>query len=671
MSGVSAHPFLIQSFGQPTAVVTAGEFCAVANARREVFITRCQKIFCSLTDKDKNSKPSAPLTKLTLKLFAHPMLVGVSGSSEVTLCRNKEFQVVKLPCFLMAKSVAIVSSSLVIVCDSSTALFWDLSKNKCSLCFSSQTEILDVFVSTTGTLVLTSDGVNLIERNGNRTRISVNLTGSFIRTNANMTRYLVLMPEQLCSIHLLEKEGVQCAQLQVPPNCCDICVVGDDIVGLFEPEPKKKVLRIEKSGAWGDPVEVPGIDFLCGSSCFALAFSAQFTLILHQLPKLFDPFASSVPLFNDAMIRLKSESGFEVANVLLMFYGLDLMIAAVGTGNKDCEKIVDFVLNEVWNRGIFREWCNIAKKWPRYIKNQRSADRIIQLLNSKDVSLDHFALCPFAGILQATGHPQEAFDLYLRAKNGESVTSLLPAVIETVEERLTSLIDLCLDLLREGKSHLVTTILGILSYHSEIIKPETVIRSVMFSWDLIDIYYQSFDELPKVVANAYVNALAIYQPSELLSYLQLSTDYDIEVARDLLLKLGRIDEYEYLLSISNIPKYLELLVIREEWETLFKFLSIHRRHWTCVLRMMVYNSEYFLIFVQHLSDLRVTVSELVSEIPKECPAKLLARGFRYLADETAARHSAARLVQSICSEEAFAMFDQLLKTKTGGTVIEL
>ena len=668
MSEVSAYPFLIQSFGSPTAVAVVGEYCAVANSKGEVFVTRRQKVCAALTEK---AKLSAPLTKISLKVLAHPMLIGVYGSSEVVLLRSGEFHVVKLPCFLLVKSVAVVSVNLAIVCDSNVAMFWDMAKNTCSLCFASQSEILDVYASSTRTLILTADSVNVISPDGTRTTVSANLNGCFIRANSLMNRFVAVGEKVAFLISVDDNNEVVCTNFPVPDGCCDMCAVGNNVVGLFDTRNHRKVLRVRSGGTWGNDVEVPGIDLLYGGPCFTLCFSAQFVLIIHQFPELFDPFASSLPSFQDVIQAFKAKNPYEVGNVLLMFYGLEWMVAAVATGNKDCELIVDFVLDELWKRSDFKEWLNMAKKWSKHVQNEHSAQRIVELLKSKDTNLDRSSLCPFAAILQSTGHLDEAFDLYLRAKDGKHVADLLPSVIEHVQTELPELIDLCLDLVMKNNSELASSILGTLSKNSRIIEPRTVLPYLMFSWELVDLYYQSFEELPTIVANAYVNALAIYQRSELLSYLRLSTDYDIAAASELLLKLGCIDEYEYLLSISNTSKYLELLVIREKWETLFKYLSIHKRQWPQVLKMMAFDSEYFVVFMQHLDTLGLKLSDIIPEIRKDCSPHILAPGFMDLANRTVARNCAETLVEAVCSDDAFAMFDQLIKSKTDGTVIEL
>jgi hypothetical protein len=303
------------------------------------------------------------------------------------------------------------------------------------------------------------------------------------------------------------------------------------------------------------------------------------------------------------------------------------------------------------------------------LRTRQCSQCITELLKSSDLGLT--LLVPFATILKAIGNANEAFRLYLKAKNGSGVAELLPIAIESIDGCLLEIVELLQSLIQSGDSHNTESILKCLSENPRAVRPQTVVDALVFNWPLLNLYYNAFKEPPPIVVNAYVNALAIYQRGNLQGFLDSHEDYDWEIVSESLLKLGCLAEFGSILKRFDVKRYFEYLVLREDWKTLFTALLDHKDQWAMVMRMMAFDEGYFLEFAKHFEELGLSLSDIVGEIPKECPPKLLVHGFQYITHVLSVTNMAEQLAESICLNEAVEMFEDVTLTRNKPTVVNV
>jgi hypothetical protein len=270
-------------------------------------------------------------------------------------------------------------------------------------------------------------------------------------------------------------------------------------------------------------------------------------------------------------------------------------------------------------------------------------------------------------VLEAAGHFDEAFKLYLRAKNGERVSVLLPQVVNIAEAHLSDILELC----RTAKRETAAQILKVLGEHPESVRTDRLTEGLMFDWVLMDLFFTQLASPPPEVVDAYISVMAIYDRPSLQSFLDSRRDYHAHLVVEVLLKLGCLSEFGSLLRRYNIVKYLEFLVVNEDWAGLFGILKEQREKWPNVLKMMVWDRSYFLEFARHFGELGLSLSDVVAEIPPDCPAEELKEGFQYLAGVIAAANRSERILESLYRDEATNLFDDLMRRNRTGTEIHL
>jgi hypothetical protein len=378
------------------------------------------------------------------------------------------------------------------------------------------------------------------------------------------------------------------------------------------------------------------------------------------LPDVFTLFISDIPDVVSVIQRVQDDT----SGVLLLFYGIDVLSSSP-LGDRHIQ-LVRPILDEPWNWGLFDEWCNFALRFPTTLNGKQCLVRIQELLKNGD--LTSRPLVQFATILEATGSPGEAFGLYPKARDGRGVLRLLPNSVAYAAGVLPELLGLCA---KCGNTEVTRSVMGVLSEHPQAVKPPQVVAALMFDWDLIEAYFHAFERPPTVVLNAYITTLVIYHRPKLQGFLDSCGNYDWKMVGDSLLKFGCLQEFASVLRRFDVRKYLEFLVIKEDWKTPFDVLQNNRALVPFVLKMMIFDETYFVEFVKHVPELELTMSDIVGKIPKDCPPGMLVDRFRCMASALAAKNTAEQLVDVICRSEAFDMFEECMRQKAQGVQVDL
>jgi hypothetical protein len=483
---------------------------------------------------------------------------------------------------------------------------------------------------------------------------------SFVRHSPDLTFAAVVSKSHFLWISITPGFTVDCRTIGLPSACHDFAISQSAVIGLFD-SGRGGIRSVVKwnQREWEDPVDVPLVTHLCGGSRFWFAASHQYVLVLHELPDLFEFFASGVPPIRTLLGRTPADRQREMGGILPLFYGVEAIANAEGLDR--FPHLIAALLDELWAREMFGQWSALALRAPALLQSQQCALCIRELLTRCDIG--PASLVSFAQILEATGDAAEAFKLYLKAKNGKGVADLLSAAVDCVNSQLSEVVELLMTLMKTGDRQCVIAILKGLSDHHVIVKPMGLIPRLMADWALVELYYQSFKQPPQSVVNAYVIALAIYRKGKLQEFLNTNREYDWKVVSESLLKLGCLSEYASLLQRFDIQKYFEFLVVSEDWSQLFESLMRNRRHWPFVMRMMLFDEDYFFEFSNHFNELGITLSEILAEIPSGCPVPILLRGFRYIATILSATTAAENIADGIYKKQAGDVFSKVMQQR--------
>ncbi|OHT08769.1 hypothetical protein TRFO_22691 [Tritrichomonas foetus] len=666
---INAHPFIVSNFGEPAIMANAGEYTAVCNTAKSVFLFRCTKIIASIPNAVNKTVQSRVSTQISIRLFSSPILIATNGSPQVVLFVDKSFYCVRIPIFTMAKFCAILGPKIFIVADSHSAYYWHLEQKKCQLCFTSDKEILALEHHQKKTFIFTTHSFEIISQNESALSLPMNFpTQARFCHSIDYSKFYVLSGLELTPLYISDQMDINRKQpIILPTRPLDFIVFDDSILALFNAKDgKKRFVRKYslRTNDWSSPVDVPLVSTLTGCGRYGLAACPQYALALHNIPEIFDKIAENQPMIQ-VLQNFDNESNFPV---ITLFYGLDALLSELQSHNVSSKVLVELVLDELWSREMFDEWGLIALEYPKYLKSQHSSDRIVELMKTR--KFEEGSNIRFATILEASGDYWNAFIVYLKAYQIESVEAILQHVVTRIDPYLSDLIECCMIAIKSGRKEAAGNILKTLAQNPSVAKPEKIIPHLMFAWELLEMYYSGFSDPPQEVVDAYLNGLAIYQPKMLRDFLITNKKYDVSRACDSLLKLGCIDEYGYVLSRTNTKKFLEFLVIREDWDSLFKYLEKNKKEWPFVLEMLVFDKTYFVEFIRHFEMLGISMSELLSEIPKECEPQLLSDGFKYLASVIASRNESEEIVEGICAKESFHMFEELVLTRNAEMVIE-
>lgn len=671
---INALPFIVSNFGDPVLISNAGEYTAICNSDKTVFLFKSQILVDSIPNDTNRTVQNLVSTKISIRLYSSPIMIATNGSPQVVLYINNQFKVERIPIFTMAKFCTILSSSLFIVADQHAAYYWNMETNKCQLCFTSEKEIVFLEHSQGKTYVFTTGSFDIIS--GDNPVLSISFycpPQCWIRHSTDLNSFFILNNNEITPLIIDKNQIVRKEIISLPNQPNDFVALGDSLIVLFSAkEGRKRVVRKYSltTQLWSNVVDVPLITAMYSCGKFVLAACSQFTLVIHEFPVLFDKISAETPLIDLLLAKFDDADSFKV---LTLFFGLDSLTSELSSHNATSRSLVELGLDELWQREMFDQWVLLALEYPKYLKSQHSSERIVELLKTR--KFDANSNIQFAALLEASGDYWNAFLIYLRAKNVESVSAIMHRVIDHIEPHVNEVIDLCSFALKSNKRESASNMLQLLSSHPKIAKPEEIIPQLMFSWDLLDMYYNGFDMKTnppsQEVVNSYLNGLAIYQPSKLRDFLVTNKIYDASRACDSLLKLGRLDEYGYVLRRTNNKKYIEFLIIREDWATLFKHLEHNIKEWPYVLSMMAFESSYFVEFVKHFDMLNISLSEMLAQIPKNCDPSLLADGFSFLAKIINSRNESEEIVEEICSSESFRLFDELVNNRSDGIVVDL
>lgn len=670
---VNALPFIVSNFGDPVIISNLGEYTVLCNSDKKVFLFKSQELIDAIPNKSNPTIQTQVSKKISIRLFSSPVIIATNGSPQVVLYINNQFKCERIPVFTMAKYCTILSPTLFIVADQDSAYYWDISSNKCKLCFSSEKEIVSLDHYRGKTFIFTTNSFEILSTDSPSISLSFYCPPlSWIRHSLDFEQFYVLNGTEITPLSVTADKIIRKEAIQLEARPYDFSVFGDSLLVLFgAKEGRKRVVRryYFETKTWSNSIDVPIITAMCTCGNFVLAACSQFTLVLHESSELFDKLNGNAQLLDLLLLKFEDMKSFRI---FLLFFGLDCLSNELSSHNVSSESLVHLVLDELWERELFDQWGLLALEWPKYLKSRHSSDRIIELQKTRKFDVN--SNIRFAALLEASNDYWNAFLIYLSVKNVESVSTIMNNVIDRIEPYINDIIDLCSYALKSNKKESAMKMLHILATNQKIAKPEKIIPHLMFSWELLDMYYKGFDEkhpAPTDVANSYLNALAIYQPSKLHDFLCSNHNYDVARACDSLLKLGCLDEYGYLLAQTNVKNYLEFLVLREDWNTLFGFLEINKKEWPYVLQMMSFDRSYFIEFVKHFDMLNISLSEFISEIPKESEPTMLAEGFNVLTKIISSRNESEEIVEDICCNESFRLFEELLISRSEGMIIDV
>jgi hypothetical protein len=241
MTGVriACQPLIVHDFGDPTALANCSEYTAVAGSAKSLLIFRSSKLIALITPQTGPAKITSSITSISLRICRSPLLVGVNGSPQIALYRNSRFAVQRLPVFLLAKHASIMSSNVVVVADGHTAFFWDLGANKCTLCFTSNPEILGVFVST-NTFIFTTAGFTILLSDRDQIVHNVPLpSNSFVRAAPDLSAFGVVSRASFVWIPVKGSKSIQSRTIELPQPCRDFALSSQAVLVLLDCGPKK------------------------------------------------------------------------------------------------------------------------------------------------------------------------------------------------------------------------------------------------------------------------------------------------------------------------------------------------------------------------------------------------------------------------------------------------
>lgn len=676
-SKIGAHPFVISSIGEPISVLNAGEYTAIAKSDCSISIYKCQKLLSTFPSNATQQPLKSPSTCMRMRCFANPLLISTNGTSEIVLFNNQTFQKHILTTYLLATKCTILDSSTALICDDHTAFYYIINNNSCKFCFASRDKILEIYSISKYTFVFTTSTFKIIPRDGLPISITFKIpSNSIIRHSADLSAFYICFGKKIAHICFDGKNIKPKDTIDSSVQFRDFCVLGINgeyiLTHQYSEENKKHFVQkynVDKN-EWSGMIDVPPISVMCGSLHYAFAVSPQFILVLHENQEVFQPFAIKIPSMQNSLNLIPEINGSELFNVILLFYGLHLVAQALSNDNERLKAIVQVILEELWKREMFDQWASLAIQFQYEFEPHDLTDRIVELLRTVD--LNSTPLVSFATILENNGHRNEALKLYLHAKDGESILLLLPSIIDQVDPYIKDIMDLCSLLIKSYINRsIVKEILNYFARNCYEINPSKVLQFIMLDFNLLELYYYQFEKPPVEVANAYFTAMVIYEPAKIDDFIKNTQLFDVNKASSTLLKLGCLKEYGKLQSIVSPSKYMEYLILNEDWIELFNFLQDHKSKWSVAFKQIVNQKEYFLEFIKRYPIIDLNITEIINKIPKDCLVSGLIDGFKYIPNLIHAHIESDLVTENICQEESFTMFNQLMKQKKYGTIIKL
>ena len=667
-----AHPFVIQNFVSPYICDHDGEYIAIINKQQIIYLLENNSLVQDFPIKEKNFQP---ITKMSLRAFQMPFLVCVNNTPNIVIIRNNSMQTIRLPIFLKASFCAILTNNTVAIGDKNHVFTWYVEENKCKLLFTSSVDILYIHAAFETIFVLTKEAFHVISKDAPQSSISLEIPeDSKCISSYDSTAFFIYGKDKILPLLVENREITMRQHMTLPEKCIALSSIGRrgrELFGLFESnQQNKSILRRVVSGTsdWSHPIDVPPLSVMSSSISFAVAVGAQFVLVLHDIPQVFDSFSQPNSSIMGVIKENQQMSETDLFDALVLQFGLLQVAAKLQKGESEiCLRLVSLVLEELWQRKLYPQWSSLALKWPEHLNTTQSSKYIMEA--SK---IPGTPIIPFAIILEKSGDYNNAFILYLKAKVGQSVVGLLNRCDGMiVQEHIPELCDMASDALKKNDRSIADGIILYFCTNDILINPEKVVPSLQFDWDLLDLYYKSFERPPPCAVNAYINGLATFRPHELMDFLKKNKNYDVNKTCDLLLRLGYLDEYGYILSKSSPEKYIEFLIFRQKWDLVFEEMRNNKALAHTVLQLVPYDTEYFKEFVQRLGSTDLTLSDILKELPQECPVQSLAEGFKILAQQTATNTETEIKAEEICHEEAYKVLQKRLNKRTKPKIVFL
>ena len=669
-----AHPFINYNFSSPHLCDRSGEFIAIANKEHKVFLIKSNLILKTFElDASKFDDP----TKIVIRTFQDPLVVLVNDSPYISIIQKNTLKTQRLPIFLIAKHCAILGPNKVAVGDKNHVFTWNLDENKCKHLFSSSSEILDIHSSSEKIFVLTKNSFHVINKDTPVSSISLQIPEhAKLLSSYDSTAFFVYGDNAVLPILVDDREITMRQSMQVPSNCIMLAPVGRrgrELFGIFDSEKTTaKVLKRAVSGTseWSEPVEVPLISTMCGSNCFAIAAGPQFLLVISDIHETFDAFSKPGSTFWSVLEASKNLSDADLFDALMLQFGAQQVADQLENGIGGYESLIPHVCEELWRRKLYKQWSGIALKWPRYVNEAQNPKYIMEASNTPGTPI-----IQFAAILEKRGNTNNAFELYVKEKMGQSVAALINKCDgKVVQEHVEELVELVSEYLKkpdEKDKDVARAIIRYFCINDVLIDPEKVVSQIKFDWELLSLYYTTFEVPPKCVVEAYLGGIATHEPQKLMKFLKETKHYDAGKACNMLLRLGLMDEYEYLVSQSSPEKYIEFLIFRNKWGALIDAIKKNKSLLHTAVQLVSYDRDYFNEFSRRILDTGIKFSDIVKEIPQECPAQNLSNGFKVISNKVAITADTEIKAQEICHQELFKVLKKKMDKKTKPTIVKL
>jgi len=669
---IQAHPLLFHDIGNPSIVESELEYVVVINTEGNIYLFKTNVLNSTFSLPKKQQ-----ILSISFKVYNSPLIIGISGTSKVLTYYNKVFNYMKLPVFLIPKFSSIMNSKTVIISDNNMIFYWDLQANNVKFAFQTEEPILGLFSSSSKIFVFTTKYIIYISKENQIHKTQVDLSPkSSVLSSSDMDTFYSINGREIVPFFSDSCEIIPQKIVTAPDNFLCISSTGKrgrTLLAVFSTNDKKK-RQIRKfslgNNSWSSPVDTPLVSAICGRNQFSVGACSQYIIVFHEMPALFSLFGQSKrPALKSVLIAASQIDERDLLTVILIFFGFDIIVEELHSGDETYGCLVEVALDQLWDREQFTKWSELALKWPSYMRNQRSSQCIVELLKTMDLS--NTPIVPFAAILEASGHPLDALLLYLKSKNGPSVCSLLPHVIDDIIPHIPELISFCIECSKKADLKTVSKIFQILADNHGVVSVDKIVALLTFDWTLLDLYYKCFETPPPALMISYINGIAIYKPNQLMSFLASNDNYNSDQTCSLLLRLGCLDEYGYILSQKYPEKYVEFLVFRENWKKLFDYLKEHPEFWKKTLELVSYEKSYFSDWSSHFYEMGIPLEEMIKSIPPTCPANLLSDGFHVITQKTSLKLTTESLVDEICAHEAFKLFQKGINQRTQRKVTKL
>ena len=669
---ISACPFIVSNFGEPAIITQQDEYIVLCNKNKTIYLFKSKTLLDSIPSVSNAIVQNNVSTQICIRIFSSPLIIATNGSPQIVLYRNKKFEITRIPIFVMAKFCAILSENIFLVSDLHSVYYFDLSINKCRLCFTTNNEILSLEYFQGKTYVFTSKSFEILSKDESKISIQMNFSSiKMIKHSHDFKSFIIFNGLDLNKFAVSES-NIICnpKSIVLPENLIDYAILDSFIIGLFsESNNKKMFLRIYDFNfkGWSHEIDVPPISLLYGSDEFALAACPHYILFLNNSPDVVNLMSENTSL--QKAIASFNENDIKKFSMLTLLYGFEPLATGILNKTSLSETIINLILDELWKRKFFDKWGIFALKWLKSVKGQHNINKIIEIMKTQNFKTESCLL--FAKMLEKNSDYLNAFIIYLKNHQIESIEKILQNIITKINPYITELLNLCSLMLKQNKTKYVKSIMKCIAEHPIELKPSEILSHLIFSWDLFVIYYESFKIPPRDVSNAYLKGLAIYNPGKLKEFLDMNYNYDLSLACNTLLKLNCINEYEYALKRKDSHKYLEFLVLRENWTELFSYLKNNKNEWPYVLKMMVFSRSYFLEFVKRIDILEISISDLLNEIPLECNAEFLIDGLKYISRMNSIKNESDRIYQEICIDDSNKVLSELVNDRNEEIIINL